>query len=169
MKNLFSASGITKIKVVSFVLLFLTMAACDPNNNYGNQWDPAPRQDPYYNSGYGSRYGNDYDRYHGYPRDRYENRDKYQYDRDRYNDYREQKERDEYRKHQYENKYQPTPYPTPAPRPQENIIRPSCPSGTSFDGKHCIIPEGQRRPGGKGTVNACPKGMWLSGDKCVPN
>ncbi len=58
----------------------------------------------------------------------------------------------------------------PPPPAQPPVIRPSCPGGTTFDGRHCKINDPDKiKPGHKGTVNACPKGMWLSGDRCVPN
>lgn len=51
-----------------------------------------------------------------------------------------------------------------------NIVRPSCPSGTQFNGRHCrIVNQGLRKPGGDGNINPCPKGMWVSGDICVGN
>jgi hypothetical protein len=49
-----------------------------------------------------------------------------------------------------------------------DIVRPSCPPGTSFNGQHCIILDKRKiRPGGKGTINPCPNNMHLSGDRCV--
>ncbi len=55
--------------------------------------------------------------------------------------------------------------PPPAAEP---IIRPSCPSGSSFDGRSCNITDNRlRRPGGDGRINPCPSGMHVSGDRCV--
>ena len=54
------------------------------------------------------------------------------------------------------------------PPANANVVRPSCPAGTNFDGKSCIITDGsKRRPGGDGRINPCPKGMWVSGGVCV--
>jgi len=51
-----------------------------------------------------------------------------------------------------------------------NVILPSCPSGTQFNGRHCqIVDQRLRKPGGDGNINPCPKGMWVSGDRCVGN
>lgn len=60
--------------------------------------------------------------------------------------------------------------PPPPPRPADPVVRPSCPPDTTFDGHSCRITDPHKiKPGHKGTVNACPKGMWLSGDQCVKN
>lgn len=49
-----------------------------------------------------------------------------------------------------------------------NIIRPSCPPGSTFNGQHCVINDKSKiRPGGKGTINPCPNGMHLAGDRCL--
>jgi hypothetical protein len=52
----------------------------------------------------------------------------------------------------------------------DNIIRPKCPAGTKFTGRTCKITDPRlKKPGGDGNINPCPKGMWLSGDRCVPD
>ena len=61
-----------------------------------------------------------------------------------------------------------TPPPPPPPPPQQQEVRPSCPSGTVFDGSHCKITDSNlKRPGGDGNINPCPRGMWFSGGKCI--
>ena len=52
--------------------------------------------------------------------------------------------------------------------PSNNEIRPSCPAGTQYDGRHCKITDQKlRKPGGDGNINPCPRGMWVAGGKCV--
>lgn len=134
----------------------------DPGYNNSNPYD-------YGNPNYGRR-GNGYD--DRYDRDRYgRDRDRYNYDHDRYdhnNDYYHHDYDNHPRNRDHEDNHHEAP-PPPPPRIEEQVIRPNCPSGTTFDGRHCILPENKRRPGGKGTINACPNGMWLSGDHCVKN
>lgn len=159
MKNLSS-----RIVIASFVVAVLGLSACDPNYNNGSSW--YPQNDPPRGYGYDRPYGNGYGNGngYGYGNDNKCNRDKCS--RNRCNSGRCSRDHDD--------RPRPTPRPPaysppPPPPPREEVIRPSCPSGTSFDGKHCIVPEGQRRKGGKGTINACPSGMYLSGDRCVRN
>lgn len=156
-KNIFA-----KLSLIILFLFSIALSSCVPGNDlltpgngsancrYGNC---APSY------GYG-RYGYDGGRY-DYGHDRY-GRDPY-YDRGHW------KKEDHRPHHSYQTP--PRHYGTVPPPPpqikQEEVIRPNCPAGTTFDGRHCIIPENQRRSGGKGTVNACPKGMWLSGDRCI--
>lgn len=160
----------------------LFLAACDPGpyshdsgyhgsrerdcRYYGdcNRYDSRYRHDDdYYRNREDNRYRNYPD--NGYSRDanwreeheRHEREERREReDRERKED-RERRERDQQRDRESRH--------VAPPPPAE--IRPSCPSGTSFDGKHCILPENQRRPGGKGTVSACPNGMWVSDGKCV--
>lgn len=142
--------------------------------NYGSSYDPYPTRDCHYYGNCG--YGND-DRY---DHERYErDRRRHEREEDRRAEERreeERRERDRWRnEHRNDWGYQndqrrpaPTPVPPPPPKPQENVIRPSCPSGTQYDGRHCkIIDQKLRRPGGDGNINPCPKGMWVSGDRCV--
>lgn len=160
---------IKQIKSVSFlalVSLSSTLLGCDPN--VYSQYNSGYGSDPYGYSNYPppsypapNRYDRPYDYYPpperhrcgygGYDRDRRPNYDNY----------------DSRPKPENRPAYLPPP-PTPTPAP-EPVVKPSCPAGTTFNGRHCIVPEDKRRPGGKGTVNACPKGMWLSGDRCVKN
>ena len=139
--------------VAAAALLSYSLAACDLSTSYNDGWDGS-------RGGYREPYRDDY-RYRDYRHDdyRYDHRDRHYYEHDRRDDRWDHK-RDE---HHYQAP------PPPPPKPKEQVIRPSCPPNTTFDGKHCIIPKNQRRPGGQGTINACPKGMWLSGDRCVPD
>lgn len=59
------------------------------------------------------------------------------------------------------------PRPAVIPRPADSIVKPSCPPGTDYNGRSCIVPKNRRRPGDRGDINPCPKGMWVSGDRCV--
>ncbi len=162
-KNLF-------LKLSLFLLLFICISGCAENSDYQNPWDSAPNcryghcappAPPY--GGYG------YDR-NTYGHDRYGRDPYYDYNRNHNREeWQREHDREEWKKnHDYRPEHYDTIPPPPAPRP-EAVIRPSCPPDTTFDGKHCIVPENRRRSGGKGTVNACPPGMWLSGDRCVKN
>ena len=146
-----------RIYVLFFVVFLLT--SCVEQYPYSS--DPYPPRDCHY-------YGNcGYDRYDDY--DRYERERRH---REREEERRE-RERERWRDEQRENRRRREEYrpaPVPAPKPQEPVIRPNCPSGTQFDGRHCkIIDQRLRRPGGDGNINPCPKGMWVSGDRCVGN
>ena len=155
-------------KLFLLTALVASTAACEPGY-YGDWGRPSSGYSDGYNSGY---YGGS-DRYRD---DRYRD-DRYRNDRDYYRgdrDYRHDRDDDDRHHDRHNDRHdddrdrRPSkPAPTPTPPPAPPVIRPSCPSNTTFDGKHCIVPENQRRKGGKGTVNACPKGMWVSGDQCV--
>jgi hypothetical protein len=164
--------GLTSL--ISCSLFFISafiLSACEPlsGNNYGNSW----------NSGYGG-YREPYQRYphdSGYDYNNSQRDDRYHHDDDWRHHDDDQRDRDYDRRHrdddrrdreQHQPKYQPTPPPPPA-KPPEQVIRPNCPPDTTFDGRVCIVPQNRRRPGGKGTINPCPQGMWLSGDRCVRN
>lgn len=153
-----------KISSLLFVFALLAMlSGCAPGQ---------------YSSPYGSSTGYGGSSYYG---DRYD--DRYRYEREqeyrrelerrkweeqeRYEHERRQLERERYEHNRDLERAQREVRPTPTPEPR--VIRPSCPSNTTFDGKHCIVPENQRRKGGKGTISACPDGMWVSGDRCVGN
>lgn len=145
----------------NYALLFIPflLTACVEQNPYSN--DPYPPRDCHYYGDCGSRYDrrDDYDRYERERRER--EREAARRDRDRYRD----EHRDDWG---YRNDHRDTPRPAPAPKPQETVIRPSCPSGTQYDGRHCKITDSKlKRPGGDGNINPCPKGMWVSGDRCV--
>ncbi|MFN8392471.1 MAG: hypothetical protein U0136_19415 [Bdellovibrionota bacterium] len=138
------------------------LTGCDPN-----LYDTGDSRYPPPDYRYPSSYDRGYDRYpdrpyygHDYDRDR----DHDHYDRDHYD--RDHYDRDD-RHHPRDHDYRPPP-PPPPPRHEPEEVRPSCPSGTTFDGRHCIINDKSKiKPGHKGTVNACPNGMYLSGDHCV--
>jgi hypothetical protein len=148
---------------IRFFLIFLGLfmvTACNPassgsgnvgSGNYDCRYSgTCPRRYPDYSTSYGSGYH--YDRPHD--RDYDSDHHRHDYDKD-----------DTERWHDHDaDKEQKRPAPTPIPRV---VIRPSCPPDTTFDGKHCIIPEDKRRKGGKGTVSACPNGMWVSNGECV--
>lgn len=160
------------------VLLSLVFfSACEPVYNTGSYGYPQQPGYRYPNSGYGQPgyYGQGYD---PYP---YGTNTAPYYGGGYYDDRNDHKHPHDHPHHQNHN-YPYPPYttsPRPQPTPRSNpapasaspaIVRPSCPPGTTFDGRHCLINDkSQIRKGGKGTVNACPKDMWLSGDKCVPN
>ena len=165
-KNLFS-----ELTLLTLFLFSLTLCSCAPGNEYLDPWNNNSSNCRYGNCApsYGGTYGNsgyDSNRY-GY--DRY-GHDPY-YDK---HDYWKNEGNHHHNPYQAPPTYQQPPayQPPPPPPPQaapEAVIRPNCPPDTTFDGRHCIIPENRRRPGGKGTVNACPNDMWLSGDRCVKN
>lgn len=145
-------------KLSFFILFSIVLSSCATGNDYQDPWDNS-RTPPYGRPGYeNDRYGYGNDRY---GRDPYYNREYWKNkNKDRYEDRRPHHSYDAPPKH----------YDTVPPRAEvrpEAAIRPNCPPDTTFDGRHCIVPENRRRSGGKGTVNACPKGMWLSGDHCV--
>ena len=51
---------------------------------------------------------------------------------------------------------------------REDVIHPNCPAGTVYTGSTCKITDSSlKKPGGDGNINPCPKGMWVSGGKCV--
>ena len=123
------------------------------------------------------------DRHYDRDRDDYyeerRRRDREEYERERWERRRDERRRDKERNDENRDqhydltpKFPPTMPPPGRPRDdrrddRRDEVRPSCPSGTTFNGKHCIQRESDRRPGGKGTINPCPKGMRLSNERCV--
>ena len=154
---------------MKYALLFLvlagSLAGCTEN---------AYQSSPY---GYGSGYGGNGYGYSG--NDRYYDRD-YR-DRD-YRDRDDYRNRDRYNDHDYDHRGYDRDYrdnyrnPPPPPRSSGGSFNtpppqpaPSCPSGTRFDGKSCIITDSRlKKPGGDGRINPCPKGQWLSNGRCIP-
>ena len=158
----------SSIVATLLILLCVLLTGCDPGP-YGNSGYPYPPQ-PGYSTGYGypppppPNYGGSYYPPPPPPPRRYD---------DRYYDDRRYEDRDRYHNHHdHDDNHHANPSsPSPSSSvPTAAAIRPSCPSGTTFDGHHCLIDDKSKiRKGGKGTVNACPKGMRLSGDQCIPN
>ncbi len=160
-----------------WLLLFSTLTGCLLDESYD------------YNNGYGSDrgygYGDydddryEYDRYgcNRYGRDRYGNRcdrrppkydDRRDYDRDDH-DWKDRDD-DDHHHHHGSSHSSGSSSRAPATPPPPPEIKPSCPSGTRFDGSTCKITDNSlKRKGGDGDINPCPKGMWVSGGRCVGN
>lgn len=164
------AFGKISAKVILILSFSLLMAACEPGS-YGTGGWQSP-QSSYPGGGYYPAPGSYGGGYYPPPPPRYDNRyDDRRYDDRRYDDrrYDDRRYEDRDRHHNHDDRPAAPPPPAPSP-PQPATIRPSCPSGTTFNGRHCMIDDKSKiRKGGKGTVNACPKGMRLSGDQCIDN
>lgn len=164
--------------IISF--LIASLVGCLDNSLYPNDPYGYPSQGAGYgqSGGYGNPpppppaygYGNNYGGYNpGYANG-------YNYD---YNapPYRNPRDRNPngYQYHQHNHLPPPTVVAAPppvvaAPPVEVQAVRPSCPAGTRYDGKSCLITDDSlRRKGGDGRINPCPKGMWVSGDVCVGN
>ncbi|MCC6933892.1 MAG: hypothetical protein IT292_11690 [Deltaproteobacteria bacterium] len=155
----------------------------------GGRYDSYPAQrETYYGGYYDSdphNDRNDYYRQREREREReYERRERErEREQERWEDEQERRERQRQREHERDRNRQSNhverypdvhtggggySQPKPQPKPQPAEIRPSCPSGTHFDGSHCKIDDQRlRKPGGDGNINPCPKGMWVSSGRCV--
>ncbi|MDD2943842.1 MAG: hypothetical protein PHC51_12860 [bacterium] len=127
--------------------------------------------------GYGTypppSYGSPYDRDYRYERERQLEREREHNARrererwEREND-RHRREEERERERERHDRDRERHHAVIAPPHIDNSIRPNCPSGTVFTGNTCRITDNKlRRPGGDGNINPCPKGMWVSGDRCV--
>ena len=146
------------------IALFLLIGCAELGNMGNNSRQRYPN-----NQGYGNNSGSGYPRNGGY----YGN----DYDDDNYSDDDDDSDDDDRRHHgnhgnhgNYGNQNNGPRYNPPPPPASNPEIRPSCPSGTSYDGKHCVITDKRlKQKGGDGNINPCPKGMWVSGNRCVGN
>jgi len=130
--------------LLSILLLALVFGGCT-KKNYNYNYD-----DNYYRNG---AYNNS--RIYPPPPPNHDRKD---WDKDR-------RDNNHYRDNKRDNRRSNDNRP-PSPPPQQDI-KPNCPKNTTFNGKHCILPKDQVKPGKKGTINPCPKGMYVSGGKCV--
>lgn len=148
--------------LLSLTLLTASLAVfsgCVLGDAQNDPWGyPSPPQD--------CRYGgcDPYRECRGWDCDRRES-DRDYYERRRWE---RRQERYEHEHNHDDNSQHQTPPPPPAtPAPE---IRPSCPAGTRADGRSCVIvDQSLRKPGGDGRINPCPKGMWNSGGRCIPD
>jgi len=162
-----SKNKLSKTRIIAFSLVALstTLTSCadgpygnypnSPNTGYGypSQNYPQPNNYP----------GQYYPPNQGYPNQGYPNQG-YGYPPQQQAPYYPPPQRND-------NRQAPPPPPPvvqpPAP-PAQPVIRPSCPSGSSFDGRSCNITDNRlKRPGGDGRINPCPSGMRVSGDRCI--
>jgi hypothetical protein len=139
-------------KLITLLILAITLFGCELMNQgdpyYPNNY-PYPNQYPPHYGGYGYPPPPPPQYPYGYPPRRP------YYDDDHRHDHRNDNDRK----------------PQKPQRPAQTIdstIKPSCPSGTTFNGQHCIINDPSlKRKGGDGKINPCPKGMWVSGGRCI--
>ena len=151
----------SKLSVLSIFAVLLLLTGCAENQygNYPSSSYPYPNNYPYPQNQYPNGYPAN-----GYPAGAYQP----PYYPPNQNTYNPRNNYPRNNNHGLNNNRPPANNAVVVPVPAQQNISPSCPSGTRYNGRTCVITDNRlRKPGGDGNINPCPKGMWNSNGKCI--